>query len=87
MGKMERVTPLDIKGLAFWFDASNAGHDMFGRVYMLNLVRPLTLWRRFRARIGWHEKDSMRSGFINKPKIVKVGGRKAVEYNYDWTKL
>jgi hypothetical protein len=54
---------------------------------MLNQARPITLWRRFRARIGWHEKDSMRLGFTHKPKIVKVDGRKAIEYNFDGTKL
>lgn len=81
------MTPLDIAGLTSWHDASNAGHDVFGRVYMLNQARPITLWRRFRARIGWHEKDSMRLGFTHKPKIVKVDGRKAIEYNFDGTKL
>lgn len=50
----------------------NAGHDLFGRIYVLNSVRPVTPWRAIRARLGWHERDSLRSGFRNKP-VLKNG--------------
>ena len=52
-----------------WYIFGTAGHDMFGRVYVLNRVRPVTRWRVIRARLGWHEKDTLRSGFTNKPTL------------------
>lgn len=63
-----------------WFDASNAGHDIFRRVYMLNQARPVTRWRRLRARMGWHERDTWRSGFTHKPKIAKIA-KSAIEFD------
>lgn len=59
-------------GGPLWYQASSgSGHDMFRRVYMLNRVRPVTRWRKVRAFIGWHERDTLRSGFTNKPVLNK----------------
>ncbi len=65
--------PFDIedKALCMHFTAETCGHDIFRRLYMLNLVRPVTRWRRLRAFLGLHEKDTMRSGFRNKPTLIK----------------
>lgn len=46
------------------------GHDWLGRVFILNLVRPVTRWRKVRARLGLHERDTLRSGLFNKPTLV-----------------
>lgn len=53
------------------------GHDWLGRVFVLNLVRPVTLWRKVRARLGLHERDTLRSGLFHKPRLVEssTGGR------------
>ncbi len=53
------MEPSDIEGLMCWHEATDSGYDIFRRLYLFNKVRPITRWRRFRAWIGWHEKDTM----------------------------
>jgi len=38
---------------------TNSVIDIWGRWHLLNLVRPVTRWRLFRAWAGWPEFDSM----------------------------
>ncbi len=56
------------------FTAPTTGHDLFRRVYSLNIARPVSRWRRIRAWLGWHERDSAVSGFRNKPVLVRGRG-------------
>lgn len=62
--------PNTLKGLVADFSASNAGHDIWGRLYILNAAYPVTWWRKLCARLGFHEPDTLKSGLTHKPRLV-----------------
>lgn len=48
-----------IPSMTHWWDASEAIKDIWGRAHILNKARPVTIWRRLRAKLGWAEADTM----------------------------
>jgi hypothetical protein len=46
-----------------WFVSEDPVHTLTGRVVCLNLVRPVTRWRRFKTWLGFIEKDAMVSSW------------------------
>lgn len=50
---------------------SSAGHDILGRLYVLNITRPVTYSRKLRAFLGHHEKDTLLSGITKKPRWIR----------------
>ena len=52
-------TPSDIPGCEAWYHNGAIILDRRKRWHWLNAARKITIWRRFRAWIGWLERDTM----------------------------
>lgn len=78
------IVPVDSdRPLWAHYEAGSAGHDIFGRAYSLNLVRPVTRRRRVLAFLGIHELDTLRSPLFNGAKLVK---RPKPQFIFDGTR-
>lgn len=58
--KHDKWTPLDLNLRdGSWYEARCAVIDWRGKAHLLNLVRPVTFWRRVRTWFGLHDPDDM----------------------------
>lgn len=52
-------------------DAS-IGYDILGRLYILNSVRPPSVWRHFLAYFCCHESDTLLAKWGGNPKVTRL---------------
>ena len=48
-----------MKTLSAFYTCRTVLRDIRGRIFLLNVCRPITRWRRFRSWLGWHEADTI----------------------------